>query len=113
MYIGPQGIVHGTTITVLNAKRIVLGSTTPTPVMQGDKVKLGKGGKPIMQCFNPGNKKADKMHHISLAVHTSSFFVYTKSPSKTKFYIYPLSPLALDHCSLTRFNFSSNPALSC
>ncbi len=28
MYIGPQGIVHGTTITVLNAARRVMGQTT-------------------------------------------------------------------------------------
>ena len=26
MYIGPQGIVHGTTITVLNAGRLYLGT---------------------------------------------------------------------------------------
>ena len=28
MYIGPQGIVHGTTITILNAARKYLGKTS-------------------------------------------------------------------------------------
>src|SRR5690606_27165519 len=32
MYIGPQGIVHGTTITVLNAKRM-LGGGPQTPAL--------------------------------------------------------------------------------
>ena len=31
MYIGPQGIVHGTTITVMNAARKVLSRTSPPP----------------------------------------------------------------------------------
>ena len=42
MYIGPQGIVHGTTITVMNAFRKILGSTTNAasiPAHQKSKVK--------------------------------------------------------------------------
>ena len=35
MYIGPQGIVHGTTITVLNAARRVCGSRTPLFITAG------------------------------------------------------------------------------
>lgn len=55
MYIGPQGIVHGTTITVLNAKRIVTGWTEPAVPK--------RGGVPIgtrKACYNPGGKKNGK-----------------------------------------------------
>ena len=31
MYIGPQGIVHGTTITILNAGRLYLGGAGDEP----------------------------------------------------------------------------------
>ncbi len=44
MYIGPQGIVHGTTITILNAKRIIIekyGKKTGEPVLF---VSSGLGG---------------------------------------------------------------------
>ncbi len=44
MYIGPQGIVHGTTITILNAKRIIVerfGKNTDEPVLF---VSSGLGG---------------------------------------------------------------------
>ncbi len=44
MYIGSQGIVHGTTITILNAKRIImerLGKDKDEPVLF---VSSGLGG---------------------------------------------------------------------
>ncbi|MBP7172587.1 MAG: urocanate hydratase [Cloacibacterium sp.] len=38
MYIGPQGIVHGTTITVLNAfRKIKLQSSLPNPLSEGER----------------------------------------------------------------------------
>ncbi|MEX1132435.1 MAG: urocanate hydratase [Flavobacteriales bacterium] len=47
MYIGPQGIVHGTTITVLNACRMIK-SSSPQPLSQGEGLPLfvtsGLGG---------------------------------------------------------------------
>ncbi len=47
MYIGPQGIVHGTTITVMNAARKVSGSTPSSSVRVGEGllfVTCGLGG---------------------------------------------------------------------
>ena len=42
MYIGPQGIVHGTTITVMNAARKVLAKRCPVkPGMTGENVMAG------------------------------------------------------------------------
>ena len=44
MYIGPQGIVHGTTITILNAKRIIIeryGKNSDEPILF---VSAGLGG---------------------------------------------------------------------
>ena len=63
MYIGPQGIVHGTTITVMNAARMVLagrgagermaggvGGDAPRPLgTQGDS-SLGQSGRPQAGC---------------------------------------------------------------
>ncbi len=45
MYIGPQGIVHGTTITVLNAKRMIAGRP-PLSSGEGQGVRSGGQGKP-------------------------------------------------------------------
>ncbi len=44
MYIGPQGIVHGTTITVLNAKRMVLEHSDKNPEEPFLFVSAGLGG---------------------------------------------------------------------
>jgi len=44
MYIGPQGIVHGTTITLLNAARKYLGETGPEPLAGRVFVTSGLGG---------------------------------------------------------------------
>ena len=47
MYIGPQGIVHGTTITVLNACRMLPHSPAPSPGEKGSRrifVTSGLGG---------------------------------------------------------------------
>ena len=47
MYIGPQGIVHGTTITVLNAVRMLPHPPTPSPEEKGSPrlfVTSGLGG---------------------------------------------------------------------
>jgi len=44
MYIGPQGIVHGTTITLLNAARKYLGATGDDPLAGKVFVTSGLGG---------------------------------------------------------------------
>jgi urocanate hydratase len=44
MYIGPQGIVHGTTITLLNAARRYLGQSGPDPLAGRVFVTSGLGG---------------------------------------------------------------------
>ncbi|HLO91941.1 MAG TPA: urocanate hydratase [Lentimicrobium sp.] len=42
MYIGPQGIVHGTAITVLNAGRKIAGMNTPSATSAGNEALSGK-----------------------------------------------------------------------
>ncbi len=44
MYIGPQGIVHGTTLTILNAGRLYLGGTGENPLAGRVYVTSGLGG---------------------------------------------------------------------
>lgn len=44
MYIGPQGIVHGTTITVLNACRMIKSASTQASHGEGPGMRPGGGG---------------------------------------------------------------------
>ncbi len=72
MYIGPQGIVHGTTITVMNAFRKVLkeGETTEGKVfltaglggMSGAQPKAGTIAKCITVCAEVNTKAATKRY---------------------------------------------------
>ncbi|RJE77499.1 urocanate hydratase [Pseudoalteromonas sp. MSK9-3] len=72
MYIGPQGIVHGTTITVMNAFRKVLnkGETSQGKIfltaglggMSGAQPKAGNIAKCITVCAEVNPKAATKRH---------------------------------------------------
>jgi urocanate hydratase len=74
MYIGPQGIVHGTTITILNAKRIILekfNKKTEEPVlfvssglggMSGAQPKAGNIAKVISVVAEVNPKAARKRY---------------------------------------------------
>ena len=72
MYIGPQGIVHGTTITVMNAFRKVLGSdespagkiflTAGLGGMSGAQPKAGNIAKCITVCAEVNPEAARKRH---------------------------------------------------
>ncbi|WNC69209.1 urocanate hydratase [Thalassotalea nanhaiensis] len=72
MYIGPQGIVHGTTITVMNAFRKVLntGDTSEGKIfltaglggMSGAQPKAGNIAKCITVCAEVNSKAATKRH---------------------------------------------------
>lgn len=69
MYIGPQGIVHGTTITVLNAKRKI-GAENRTPLfvtsglggMSGAQPKAGNIAKVVTICAEINPSAAHKRH---------------------------------------------------
>jgi urocanate hydratase len=69
MYIGPQGIVHGTTITVLNAKRKI-GAENRTPLfvtsglggMSGAQPKAGNIAKVVTICAEINSTAAHKRH---------------------------------------------------
>lgn len=71
MYIGPQGIVHGTTITVMNAFRQQLGSSSPSGKvfltsglggMSGAQPKAGSIVGCITVCAEVNPKAAYKRH---------------------------------------------------
>ncbi len=74
MYIGPQGIVHGTTITILNAKRIIMerfGKKEGEPVlfvssglggMSGAQPKAGNIAKVVSVVAEVNPKAARKRH---------------------------------------------------
>ncbi len=74
MYIGPQGIVHGTTITILNAKRIIIekfGKKADEPVlfvssglggMSGAQPKAGNIAKVVSVVAEVNPKAARKRH---------------------------------------------------
>jgi len=74
MYIGPQGIVHGTTITILNAKRIILDKFNKKPDepvlfvssglggMSGAQPKAGNIAKVISVVAEVNPKAAKKRH---------------------------------------------------
>lgn len=69
MYIGPQGIVHGTTITVLNAKRKI-GAESRTPLfvtsglggMSGAQPKAGNIAGVVTICAEINKVAAKKRH---------------------------------------------------
>jgi urocanate hydratase len=69
MYIGPQGIVHGTTITVLNAKRKI-GAENRTPLfvtsglggMSGAQPKAGNIAGVVTICAEVNSVAAEKRH---------------------------------------------------
>ena len=69
MYIGPQGIVHGTTITVLNAKRKI-GAENRTPLfvtsglggMSGAQPKAGNIAGVVTICAEINATAAEKRH---------------------------------------------------
>lgn len=69
MYIGPQGIVHGTTITVLNAKRKI-GAENRTPLfvtsglggMSGAQPKAGNIAGVVTICAEINSVAAEKRH---------------------------------------------------
>ena len=73
MYIGPQGIVHGTTITVMNAFRKVLGTgedargkiflTSGLGGMSGAQPKAGNITGCITVCAEVNQEAAKKRHH--------------------------------------------------
>ncbi len=72
MYIGPQGIVHGTTITVMNAFRKLLGSdadcsgklflTSGLGGMSGAQPKAGNISGCVTVCAEVNPKAAEKRH---------------------------------------------------
>ncbi len=74
MYIGPQGIVHGTTITILNAKRIIVerfGKNPDEPVlfvssglggMSGAQPKAGNIAGVVSVVAEVNSKAAKKRH---------------------------------------------------
>ena len=69
MYIGPQGIVHGTTITVLNAARRVMGDTArhttnaiPLFVSSGAQPKAGNIAKVVSVVAEINPKAAQKRY---------------------------------------------------
>jgi urocanate hydratase len=73
MYIGPQGIVHGTTITVMNAFRMILkaGETPKGKIfltaglggMSGAQPKAGNISECITVCAEINPAAAEKRHH--------------------------------------------------
>ncbi len=72
MYIGPQGIVHGTTITVMNAFRKLLGTdadasgrlflTSGLGGMSGAQPKAGNISRCVTVCAEVNPKAAEKRH---------------------------------------------------
>ena len=72
MYIGPQGIVHGTTITVMNAFRMKLGAdegpegkiflTAGLGGMSGAQPKAGNIARCITVCAEVNRSAAEKRH---------------------------------------------------
>lgn len=102
MYIGPQGIVHGTTITVLNAKRKI-GAENRVPLfvtsglggMSGAQPKAGNIAGVVTICAEINPAAAEKrhsqgwvdelIHDVDMCIETALAFQAKKEPRSIAF----------------------------
>ncbi len=102
MYIGPQGIVHGTTITVLNAKRKI-GAENRVPLfvtsglggMSGAQPKAGNIAGVVTICAEINPTAAEKrhlqgwvdelIHDVDMCIETALAFQAKKQPRSIAF----------------------------